>query len=106
MSHRGNLTIVQAFAYWTDCAVATLDVAVNRKGTSKADLKRFHSIALDMVTDLGYYNNSTASPTTPSDKDEYKRISERFSRADSAFTDVLRQAVAKRGVKQPVSQAE
>lgn len=89
VSHRGNLNMLQIFAYWTDCAIATYEVAGLRKGTSKADLRRFRSIALEMLVDLQQFNASTLNPTTEKDKEEYKRVQERFTKSEETHNSRL-----------------
>lgn len=46
----------EAMLYWTECALATLSGMRLRKSTSKADLRRYESIALGMLDDLALFS--------------------------------------------------
>lgn len=52
MSHPGGLSLVQCFAYWTDCAIATYETSVSYSTFSVSEQNRYHSIAVGMLEDL------------------------------------------------------
>jgi len=52
MSHPGHFTLLQSFAYWTSCAIATYEVAASKKKTSASEKTRLLNIAVAMLDDL------------------------------------------------------
>ena len=52
MSHPGSDTLLETFAYWTQCAIATYEMLTTRKSASASDKNRAHNIAKEMVEDL------------------------------------------------------
>lgn len=85
MGHKGSLSMLQIFAYWTDCAVATYSWAALKKSTPKSERQRLYNIAREMLADLIQFNASTLDPTTDEDRAECARIEDRLARAVAEF---------------------
>lgn len=98
MSHKGSLSMLQIFAYWTDCAVATYSWAALKKGTPKSERQRLYNIAKEMVADLIQFNASTLDPTTDKDKQELARIEDRLARVIAEYPADAGQASTPRKV--------
>lgn len=80
MSHPGHFTLLQCFAYWTSCAIATFEVAAAKKKTSTAERTRLHSIAKLMLEDLRIH--TPPGDENPKAKKDYEDCLERLTRAE------------------------
>lgn len=62
MAHPGHYNLLQCLAYWTQCAIASYELACDKKSTAQSEKKRLKSIAEDMLADL-------RANTPPGDED-------------------------------------
>jgi hypothetical protein len=82
MSHPGHFTLLQCFAYWTSCAIATFEVADSKKKTSASERTRLHSIAKQMLEDLRIH--TPPDDENPKAKKDYEDCVERLARAEAS----------------------